>query len=61
MLITTIRVMSRTDTFVTEGRVLKGIYMSLVWLGHEPELHRILISMVGTELSKAITRIGLGV
>jgi hypothetical protein len=41
--------------------VLKGMYMSLVWLGYEPELRRILISMVGTELSKAMTRIGPGV
>jgi hypothetical protein len=47
--------------FITEGRVLKGMYMSLVWPGHKLELCRILISMVGTELSKAMTRIGLGV
>jgi hypothetical protein len=44
--------------FIAEGRVLKGIYMGLVRLGCELELCGIIISPIGAEVRKAVSRVG---
>jgi hypothetical protein len=57
LLITTIRVVSRANVFVTKGRVLKGMDMGLMGVRREPKLCIIIISTKGTELSKAMRSI----
>jgi hypothetical protein len=44
-LVTTIRVVSRADTFMAKGKVLKGMSMGLMRARHEPKLCIIVISM----------------
>jgi hypothetical protein len=58
LFVTTIRVVSRADAFVAEGRVLKSMYMSLMRLGHELELCWIVISLIGAEVRKLVGRVG---
>ena len=54
MFVTTIGIVNRTDTFVTEGRVLQGMYMSLIRLGCELELCSFSVSTIGVELSEVV-------
>jgi hypothetical protein len=44
--------------FITKGRVLQGMSISLVGMSYKLELCRIPISTVKVELSKAMGRIG---
>jgi hypothetical protein len=49
-LVTTIRVVSRTNRFTAKGNMLKGVSISLVRARCRPKLHKTTISMQGTEL-----------
>ena len=42
---------------ITEGKMLQGVHVGLVRLGHELKLCRVSISMIRAELSKAVREI----
>jgi hypothetical protein len=50
----TIRVVSRADTFMAEGNMLKGMSMSEVRARHEPKLCGITISAKGAKVGKVV-------
>jgi hypothetical protein len=52
--ITTIRVVSRADSFKAKGSMLKGMSMGKVRVRHEPKLCWITIGMKRMELKKAM-------
>ena len=45
------------NAFVAEGRVLESIYMGLIRLGHKLELYRIVVSPIGAEVRKVVSRV----
>jgi hypothetical protein len=52
--VTTIRVVGRTNTFKTKGRMFKDVDMGLMRARHEPKLCIVIISVKGAELSEAM-------
>jgi hypothetical protein len=54
LVITSIRIVGRTNMFTAKGNVLNGMSISLVTARHEPKLCKITISVKGMELSETM-------
>jgi len=56
-MVTTIWIIYRANVFVTEGLVLKTMYMGHMRPSHEPEFSRVLISTVRVKVRELVSAI----